>query len=128
MTTEDILFGNRLGHALHTRLGQRIVDLPSISVQAACARDVDNVPGLAVLDPEIRRCSAHNLEGRCSVQVDNRLPLLVRHLVDDAVPCVARIVDNDVDLASAKLGRLGDQCLDVGVVEHVACYCYCAAA
>jgi hypothetical protein len=50
------------------------------------------------------------------VKVDNRVPLLVRHLVDDAVPCVASVVDDDVNLAVAKLCGFLDKCLDVVVV------------
>jgi hypothetical protein len=47
--------------------------------------------------------------------------LLVRHLVDDAIPCVAGVVDDNVDLAASELSGLGNKRLDVGVVEHVAC-------
>jgi hypothetical protein len=42
--------------------------------------------------------------------------------VDHAIPCVARVVDDDVDLAVAKVGGFLDERLDVGVVEDVACY------
>jgi hypothetical protein len=49
------------------------------------------------------------------------MPLLVRHLVDNAIPGIASIVDNDVDFATSELSSLGDECLDVGIVEHVAC-------
>lgn len=91
-------------------------------MQSACAGDVDNVSGLAVLDPKVRRCSAYNLEWRGCVQVDNGVPLLVGHLVDHAIPCVACIVDDDVDLAVAKVGGFLDECLDIGVVKDIACY------
>ncbi|KAJ3474285.1 hypothetical protein NLG97_g9913 [Lecanicillium saksenae] len=57
---------------------------------------------------------------RFSPSRDDGLPLLVRHLVDDAVPGVAGVVDDDVDLAVAKLGGLVDEQLDVGLVEDVA--------
>jgi hypothetical protein len=43
--------------------------------------------------------------------------------VDDTVPCVASIVDNDVDLAVAELSCLLDKRLDVSVVEDVAADC-----
>jgi hypothetical protein len=62
------------------------------------------------------------------VQVDNGVPLLIRHLVNDTVPCVARIVDDDVDLAVAKLRSLLDERLDVRIVEDVASNCDGAAA
>ncbi len=118
----DKLFRDRLGHTSDTRFRQRIVDLSSVAIHTTCARDVDDVPGLAVLDPKVRRCSPYNLEGRCRVQVDNGMPLLVRHLVNHTIPCVASIVDDDVNLAASKLSCFGDERLDVGVVEHVARY------
>jgi hypothetical protein len=59
----DILLSNSLGHALDTRLRQRIVDLPSISVHTTRTRDVDDTPRLSILDPEVRCCRANNLEG-----------------------------------------------------------------
>lgn len=40
--------------------------------------------------------------------------------MNDAVPCVSCIVDDDMDLAVSKLRCLLDQSLDVGVVEDVA--------
>jgi hypothetical protein len=97
--------------------------LSSVSIHTTCTRDVDDVPGLAILDAEIRRRSPNNLERRGRVQIDNGVPLLVGHLVDYTVPCVARIVDDDVDLAVAEFGGLLDERLDVGVVEDVAADC-----
>ena len=41
------------------------------------------------------------------------------YLVDDTVPCEASVVDNDVNLAVAKLSRLLDQLIDVAVVQHI---------
>lgn len=40
--------------------------------------------------------------------------------MDDTVPGVASIVDNDVDLAVAKLGGLLDEVVNVVLVEDVA--------
>lgn len=54
------------------------------------------------------------------MKVHDGVPLLVAHFVNDAIVGVAGIVYNDMDLASAELGRLLDQCLDVLAVEHVA--------
>lgn len=85
-------------------------------MQTRCGRDVDNVPWFAVLDTEIWSSSADNLEGRCAVKVDNGMPLLVGHLVDHAIPCVARIVHDDVDFAVSKLCRLLDELVDVVVI------------
>jgi hypothetical protein len=116
----DILLSNSLRYPLDTRLGQRIVDLPSISVHTTRTRDVDDTPRFSILDPEVRCCGANDLEGCRRVQVDNGMPLLVGHLVDYAVPCISRVVDDDVDLPAAKLSRLGDERLDVVVVKYVA--------
>lgn len=41
------------------------------------------------------------------------------HLVDDAVPCEAGVVYDDVDLAIAKLSSSLDELLDVSVDHHV---------
>lgn len=42
------------------------------------------------------------------------------YFVNDTVPCKASVVDNDVNLAIAKLSRLLDQLIDVAVVQHIA--------
>jgi len=42
--------------------------------------------------------------------------------VDHAVPCEAGVVDDDVNLAVAELGRLFDQFIDIRINENVACY------
>ena len=89
-------------------------------MQTTCARDVDDVTGLPILDPEVRRCSSNDLEGRSTVQVDNSMPLLVRHLVNDTVPCVSRIVDNDVDLAASKLCSFLNEFGNIFVFQNVA--------
>lgn len=39
--------------------------------------------------------------------------------MDHAVPRVAGVVDDDVDLAATELGGFGDEGLDVGGVEDV---------
>ena len=48
---------------------------------------------------EVRRDRADHAERDDGVDVEHRLELLVGHLVDDAVPGVAGVVDEDVDLA-----------------------------
>ena len=89
-------------------------------MQTTCARDVDDVPGLPILYPEVRRCGPDNLERRGTVQIDNGVPLLIRHLVNDTVPCVARIVDNDVNLAASKICGFLDELSDVFVLQNIA--------
>ena len=111
------LLCNRLGDTRHTRLCERIVDLSRISIQTTGTRDVDDIPGLAVLHTEVGRRSAHNLERRGRVQVDNGVPLLISHLVDDAVPCVARVIDDDVDLAVVELASMTLQLLCGGISQ-----------
>ena len=115
-----LLLCNRLGNPRNPCLGQRIVDLARITIEPAGTRDHDNTPALAILDAEKRRRLTDNLERRRRMQIDNGMPLLVRHLVNHAVPRVPRVVDEDVDLATAKLSRLVHERLDVVVVEHVA--------
>ena len=50
-------------------------------------------------DEALRR--AHDAEGRGQVDVQHGVPLLVRHLLDDVVPGIAGIVDDDVEPALA---------------------------
>ena len=112
-------FRHRLGQAGDARLGQRVVGLSRVAVHARRRGDVDDAAGLAVLDAEVRSGGADEVEGRGAVQTDNGVPLLVRRLVNDAVPRVAGIVDNDVDLAVAKLGGATDQRGNVVAVQHI---------
>lgn len=113
-------FSDRLGQARNPRLRNRIIRLSRVAVNARGTRDIDNGSGLAVFDPEVRRRRTDELEGSFGMEVHNGVPLLVAHLVDDTVVCVAGIVDNDVNLAPTKLGRLLDQRLDVLCIEHIA--------
>ena len=57
----------------------------------------------SVLDggPEVVGEGAQDAEGRRDVDVDDGVPLLVGHPLDDVVPRVAGIVDDDVDAAEA---------------------------
>ena len=45
------------------------------------------------------------------------------HLVYNAVPSIAGIVDYNVDLALAKFGRFLHELTDVLVLEHITGYC-----
>lgn len=51
-----------------------------IAVDTARAADVDNHPGLLVLDAEVRRCGTYQAEWRCVVHGQHGVPLLIRHL------------------------------------------------
>lgn len=89
-------------------------------MQSTRTADIDNIPRLSVLNPKVRRCRPHNLERRGAVKIDDSMPLLVRHLVDYAVPCVARIVNNDVDLAVTEVCGGFYEFGYVGIVKDVA--------
>jgi hypothetical protein len=112
-------------------------------VKSGCRGDIDNGAGLAVLNAEVWCGGASDLEWRAAVEGKNRVPLLVcclrkarlvsilptspsmncnPNLVNHTVPSEPRVVDNDVDLAIAKLGRALDQLVDVCVVQQVAGY------
>lgn len=116
----DILLCDRLRQSCNTGLRKRVVDLSRVSMHTRGTRDVDDIPRLAVLDSEVRRSCPDNLERRSSVYVDDCVPLLVRHLVDDAVPCVPGIVNDDVDLAAAELCGFLDEIRNVCIVEDIA--------
>lgn len=110
-------------------------------MQSGRRGDVDDGPGLAVLNAEVWCGGTGDLEGRTTVQGKNRVPLLVGclrkvrlvsnlctwpstncgpNLVENTVPGETCIVDNDVDLAIAELGRALDQLVDICVVQQVA--------
>jgi hypothetical protein len=54
------------------------------------------------------------------MQIQYRLPLFICHLVDDAIPRVACVVDDDVDFAITEGGGFLDEGCDVRRGEHVA--------
>ena len=47
------------------------------------------------------------------------------HLMDDSIPGISSIIDNDVDFAISKIRCFLDKCLEVCGVEHIARYIYC---
>lgn len=122
-------FRDRLGQARHACFGEGVVCLPGVAVQAGGRGDVDDVSGLVVLDAEVGGGGADELEGLRVVQGQDGVPLFVgclvlrdgvlggwsfeldgeaislrTNLVDDTVPGVAGVVDDDVDLSFAELG------------------------
>ena len=116
----NILLSNRLRHPRNPRLRQRIINLPRIPIKSTRTANIHNDSILSIFHPKVRRRRPDDLERSSAVQVHDGVPLLVRHLVDHPVPRVPRIVDDDVDLAVAKLCGFLDERLDVGVVEDVA--------
>lgn len=111
--------GNSLCKAGNTSLSKCIVELPSVAMHARRRRDVDNAPRSSVLHAEVRSRGADEGEGCGAVQGDDGIPLLVRHLVDDAVPSVAGVVDDDVDLSIAKVGGALDESVYIVCLEDV---------
>ena len=116
------LLGDGLGEAGDAGLGQGVVELAGVAVDARGGGDVDDGAGLAVADAEVGGGGADEVEGGGAVEGDDGVPLGVGHLVDDAVPGVARVVDDDVDLAVAEGGRLLDELGDVLLGGDVAGY------
>lgn len=71
------LFCNRLRESSDTGLGEGVVGLAGIAVNAGGGGDVDDAAWLAVLDTEVWGGGANELEGSSAVEVDDRVPLLV---------------------------------------------------
>lgn len=111
---------HRLGQSHHTGLCKTVVRLSCVSVRAARTANVDNAPVLAVFHSEIRRGFAYQSERRRVVYGDHGVPLLVAHFMNHPVPSVPCVVDDEVDFAAAKLGRLLDQHGKVARVGHIA--------
>lgn len=111
---------DRLGQPGHTSLGQTVVGLSGVAVGATRAADVDDTTVLAILDPEVRGRLSDQSEGCRVVHINDRVPLLVGDLVNHPVPGVPGVIDDDVDLATSKLGRLVHQHGEVAGVRHIA--------
>ncbi|KAK5633191.1 hypothetical protein RRF57_008904 [Xylaria bambusicola] len=103
------LLRNRLRHPGDSSLRHGIIDLSGVAVDAARRGDVHDAPRLAVAHAEVRRRGPDQLEGRRRVQVHDRVPLVVAHLVYHPVPRVPRVVHEDVQLAVAEGRGLLDQ-------------------
>mmetsp|Transcript_8151 Transcript_8151/g.28893 ORF Transcript_8151/g.28893 Transcript_8151/m.28893 type:complete len:351 (+) Transcript_8151:92-1144(+) len=110
-------FGHGLGQADDARLGERVVGLANVAVEARRRRDVDDaaVAGRqAARDfafagvAEVRRRGADHAKRRRAVALDDGIELRVRHLVQHAVPEEARVVHQHVD-ATVRLGALRHQ-------------------
>ena len=64
--------------------------------------------------PEVADEGAQDAERRGQMHVENRVPLVVGHLLDHAVPGVAGVVDEDVAAAEAVDRGLDDALAEVG--------------
>src|SRR5215212_2133374 len=92
------LDGEGLGEPLETRLGGRVVGLAAVA-QGAGRGDV-HYPAVSLLDHVPLRHPAAQ-EGPREVNVQDRPPLLVGHLVEEVVPGNTCVVDEDVEPAVA---------------------------
>lgn len=111
---------NSLCEACNSRLGKCIVELTSVTMHTRSRRDVDNAAWSPIFHAEVRSRGADEGEGCGAVQGDDGVPLLVRHLVNDAVPGIPGVVDDDIDLAITKLGGALDESVYVVCLENVA--------
>jgi hypothetical protein len=120
--------GQRLGQADHPGLGRRVVDLPGVAHRAGDRADVDDLAkdlatlvalGLRGLT-QVRSRGADDPEGHDGVDLEHGLELLVGHLVGHAVPGVAGIVDDDVELAELVDGLLDELVAHAGLREIAA--------
>lgn len=84
--------------------------------------DIDDAPGRSILDPEIRSSRPDKPEGGSIVDSEDCVPLLVSDLVNHAIPGVAGIVDDVMDLTPAKLCGLLDKDIEVSLVRDIARY------
>ena len=88
-------------------------------MRAGRAGDVDDTSWLPVFDTEVGGQLAHEAERSGVVYGEDGVPLLIRHLVDHAVPRETRVVDEDVDLAIAEVCRRFDEAFNVARVKDV---------
>lgn len=73
-------------------LRECVVGLAGIAMDSRGGGDVDDATWFAVLDTEVGSGGSNELERSCSVQGHDGIPLLVGRLMDDSVPCEARVV------------------------------------
>jgi len=62
------------------------------------------------------------------VESENGVPLLVCHLVNDTIPSIARVIDDDIDLSIAKVCSLLNKIIDIFRLENISGHSYSLAA
>jgi hypothetical protein len=129
------LLGQRASHAGHRGLGRGVVDLARVATHPGGRGDLHDLPDDSLaplrlgleLGAQVGGEGAQDAEGRGHVNVHDRVPLLVGHLLDDVVPRVARVVHDHVEPAEA-LDRGAHDALAEVLGGHVAVAGHRAAA
>ncbi|MOA11376.1 hypothetical protein D3C78_1313120 [compost metagenome] len=103
---------------MHAGLGGGIIGLTGLALDAVDRADVDDAAP-ALLHHVADHLLGH-VEHGCQIGLDDRVPVLARHLQEHAVPRNARIVDQHIDLAVFRLGAAEsiDRGLPVTDVAH----------
>jgi len=122
------LLSNDFGQAIDSGLRNSVVGLSSITVNTRSRRDVDDATRLTVRNTEVWCGLSDELEWGSVVKSNDIFPLFVGQLVENTIPGIAGIVDNDVNFAITELSSLLDEDLKVFSIEHVACDCNGTAA
>src|SRR5919106_1008021 len=118
------LLGDRLHHQHDAALGRRIVDVPRPGnrvVHRAHADDLASGAGdllahAAPLELAHRLAAAQELAGQ--VDVDHRVPVLQRHLIEGSIFLQAGVCDQDVNRAE-RIAHPGEHGLDLILLGHV---------
>ena len=76
---------------------------------AGCGGNVDDAAWFTILDTEVWGSLSDQPERSGVVHRENGIPLLIGDFMDDTIPGITGIVDNDMNLSISKLCRLLDQ-------------------
>lgn len=88
-------------------------------MSARSTANIDDTPRLAILDSKVRRSCPYQPEGRSIMYSKDSLPLLIRDLVNDPIPSIARVIDDIVDLPASELSCFFDQDVEVSFVRDI---------
>jgi hypothetical protein len=100
------LLGWRVDQADQAELGRAVVGLPEVAEQAA-GRGGDHDAAVALL-AEVRPGGPDDVVAAVEVDLEHRIPVLERHLVECAVPQDSGVAHDTVDLAELVQGGLDD--------------------
>jgi len=110
--------GDRFRKADYAELGRGVVRLPKIADEPGGRSHMDI--GAGGLRLEVRRGGAAHIERPLEVDADDRVELLFRHLVEQAVAQIAGVVDDRVDPAERVDRRLNHRLRAVPARDAVA--------